>query len=135
MSISEKQLAEFRHRWDEYEDTVTRLLPRSILRGQFDLVDDLDHALFCRDLIEETFAQHPNEPALLAYRTRVLGTDADLILLRRGFFERYPLEAYRATRERAGVPRSHWWWYLDEVETALEGEAVPGSPVSEATAG
>jgi hypothetical protein len=102
--------------WQEYENMVTRVLPRFVLRQLYDLADDLDYMLFCRDEIETLFHQYPDDSRLVAYRTKILSLDVDLVLMRDEIFTRLPLKSYRAARKRNAIPRSHWWWYLDEIE-------------------
>jgi len=139
--IHPKDERRFINAWREYENMVTRVLPRFALRQLNDLAEDLDYLLFCRDEIEAVFHQYLNEPKLTTYRTRILALDVDLVLQRGELFARLPLKFYRAARKRNAVPRSQWWWYLDEIKsesrpverTAAVGTRLPLARESSAT--
>ncbi len=126
--LTAKEFRSFQMRWQEYEDMVRRILPRFIARRLYDLSDDLDHALYCRDRMEEDFARYADDPRLTPYRLQVVTLDADLLLMRAEVLARYPLKHYRATRKRNAIPRTHWWWYLDEAEEEAETKAAGTKP-------
>ncbi|MCS6859921.1 MAG: hypothetical protein NZT92_06335 [Abditibacteriales bacterium] len=114
MKMSRKEFHGFQTAWQEYELMLTRILPKFIKRGLYDLSDDLDHALFCRSEIEGDFARYPNDPKLLPYRMKVVALDGDLLLMRKEVLARLSPQYLRSYRQRNAIPRTHWWWYLDE---------------------
>jgi hypothetical protein len=120
MKINRKDFKGFLTCWKEYELMVTRTLPRFIMRGLYDLSDDLDHALFCRSMMEELFDQYPDDSKLMPYRMSIISLDADLLLTRKEVLARLSPAYCRAYRKRNNVPRSHWWWYLEEAKAETE---------------
>ncbi|NCO41593.1 MAG: hypothetical protein COZ06_28430 [Armatimonadetes bacterium CG_4_10_14_3_um_filter_66_18] len=109
--------------WQEYEAMVGRILPTFAARGLRDLGDDLDHMLICRSEVEEVLDKYPDAPELLGYRANLAGLDAELLLRRTEVVERLTEEHLARHRQRNGIPHSHWWCYLDE----LDREPRPGS--------
>jgi hypothetical protein len=109
--------------WQEYETTLTRILPRSLLRLDPDLSEEINHLLFCRDALEEDFARFPDDPKLTTYRAKMAALDAELLLRRTEILAHYPARHYRAYRKRNLIPPSHWWWYLDEIEKEAAASA------------
>jgi len=123
MKMSRKHLEKFLVQWQEYETTLTRILPRSLLRMDPDLGEEIHHLLFCRDAIEEDLARFSDDPKLTAYRAKMAALDAELLLRHAEILAHYPVRYYRAYRKRHGIPPSHWWWYLDEIEKVMGAAA------------
>jgi hypothetical protein len=121
--MSRKYFESFLVQWQEYEATLTLILPRSLLRLDPDISEEINHLLFCRDAIEEDFARFPDDPKLTAYRAKIAALDAELLLRRAEILARYPVRYYQAYRKRNGIPLSHWWWYLDEIEKKITAPA------------
>jgi hypothetical protein len=114
--MSRKYFESFLVQWQEYETTLTRILPRSLLRIDPDISEEINHLLFCRDAIEEGFTRFPDDPKLTAYRAKIAVLDTELLLRRAEILAHHPIKYYRAYRKRNHIPPSHWWWYLDEIE-------------------
>jgi hypothetical protein len=121
--MTPKEFKRFTTAWREYENMITRVLPRFAVRGLYDLAEDIDHMLFCRDEIEMIFRKYADDPRLTRYRTKILALDVDLVMMRAELFSRLPLKFYRASRKRNAIRRSHWWWYMDKLGDELAAKA------------
>jgi hypothetical protein len=129
MKMSRKHFEDFLVQWQEYETTLTRILPRSLLRMDPDISEEIHHLLFCRDAIEETLVRFSDDPKLTAYRAKMAALDAELLLRQAKILAHYPARDYRADRKRHVIPPSHWWWYLDEIEKVMSAAAKHGNMV------
>jgi hypothetical protein len=120
MKMTRKHFESFLVQWQEYETTLTRILPRSLLRMDPDISEEIQHLLFCRDAIEEDLVRFSEDPKLTAYRAKMAALDAELLLRHAEILAHYPARYYRAHRTRHSIPPSHWWWYLDEIEKVMD---------------
>lgn len=132
MKADRQEFHKFEKAWQEYDAMVTRILPRFIKDKLSDLGDDLDHMLFCRSEVEEVFDRYPEDAKLIPYRTRIVSLDALLLLMRSEVLARLSPQYFASYRRRNDISRSHWWWYLEKVDTE-PNEACADEPVSAMT--
>lgn len=96
-----------------YEVGVTFILPDSKEEWNAEASDDLDVTLYARDLIEDVLRS--NGPELVSCARRVMQLDNTLLARREVLVEAMSLEVYQRRRQGLDEPKSHWWWYLDQI--------------------
>jgi hypothetical protein len=106
-------LAEFCTELDNYRIGVMTVLPASVADWTGGESDDLDVALYARDVIEE--ALRANFAELKDYVQEVVTLDNALLSKRQVLLAAFSPEMYRQRRESLREPKSHWWWYLDQL--------------------
>jgi len=104
--------------FQNYEYVLTRIIP-----SIFTSLDDIDSAfgdelnclLHARDELEQQINENWEEEAFTPYWRRILELDMilrakrDIVLCIVPDFSRW------RKRFKSPPPRSHWWWYLDEL--------------------
>jgi hypothetical protein len=115
MKMSRKEFRHFQSCFQGWEATLMRILPRSIAIGDPDISEDIPYLLDSRSAFEEDFEQYADDPKLFPYRLKMVTLDAELLLRRNDILRSWSLRSYRNWRKRNNMPRTHWWWYLDEV--------------------
>jgi hypothetical protein len=118
MKMPRKEFKQFLQGFEEFEITLTRILPYCLRVNDPEIGEEIDGMLFNREVIEEQFEQYPDDPKLVPYRIRMLSLDVELLLRRSDILAHYPMKRYRHLRCQNNIPRAHWWWYLDEVDAA-----------------
>lgn len=106
-------LAEFRVELNNYRVGVMTILPDSVEGWRGGESDDLDITLYARDLIEDALRMGFVE--LKDYVEEVVSLDNVLLAKRAVLVAAFSPEVYRQRREKLREPKSHWWWYLDQL--------------------
>jgi hypothetical protein len=120
MKMSRKEFGHFQRCFRDWEATLTRILPRAIAIGDPDISEDIPHLLSSRSGFEEDFERYGDDPKLFPYLLKMVTLDAELLLRRNDILRSWSLRSYRSWRKRNNMPRTHWWWYLDEVREDVE---------------
>ena len=99
---------------DNYRNGVQKVIPAYLsgkLADEEAWADELALTLHSRDEVEWTFATSPS--LWQAYRTPVDELDRLLLAMKEAILARWP--NYSTFRQQFPRPRSHWWYYLDEI--------------------
>jgi len=124
MKMSRKEFRHFQSCFQGWEATLTRLLPRAIAEGDLSSIssigEDIPYLLDSRSAFEEDFEKYGDDPKLFPYRLKMVVLDAELLLRRNDILRSWSLRSYRSWRKRNNMPRTHWWWYLDEAREDVE---------------
>ena len=87
--------------------------------------------LFVRDRIQGILEQmKPDEPIPQPLYERIHTLDALLCQARHTFLMVIGQKELEYARAQQKSPRSHWWWYLDELKTPLEHDVLWGCEAS-----
>jgi hypothetical protein len=112
MTFMEQQ--DFEISLNNYRNGVQKVIPAYLtgkLADEEAWADELALTLHSRDELEWAFAA---SPALWqAFRTQVDELDRLLLAMKEAILARLP--AYATFRQQFPRPRSHWWYYLDEI--------------------
>lgn len=130
MEMSAQEFDRFQRAFFDWEATLTRILPRSLERGDPDIGEEVAHLFDSRSGFEEDFASYSDEERLVPFRIRVVPLDVELLLRRDALLANWSLSEYRSWRTRNDIPRSHWWWYLDEQPEEVAAAAIHLNEVS-----
>lgn len=111
--MTTKERAEVEQMLDEYEVTVTKILPRSYDNGDDAIVDEISHLLSVRDWLEQRkwevilagLEQQKN------LHERLARLDTELLKHRHIILNAY--ERYQEERKRLNKSPAAWWWWLD----------------------
>ena len=106
-----------------YRVGVKEIVPDTLEEALQDgeMQEEINSLLFDRGDVEEIFERYEHEYDLTLYWREVYELDRILIEKRKIIIEANP--DYFDWRERNCEPRSHWWWYLDEL-TSEELQAI-----------
>lgn len=99
---------------NNYRNGVQKVIPAYLTGKMADTeawVDELALVLHSRDELEWAFAISP--PLWEAFGTKVEELDRLLLSMKETILTRFP--AYTTFRQQFPRPRSHWWYYFDEI--------------------
>jgi len=109
---------DFHIEFENYDFGVRRIIPWTVTSP--DDIDDafsdeLDSLLYARDCLEEELQAHPDSEELAPYIDKI--KELDFILHAKRHVVLQIIANYPQWREtlKERPPRSHWWWYLDQL--------------------
>lgn len=101
-----------------YQDGVQKIIPAYLSGKMADeeaWVDELALVLRSRDELEGVFAASPS--FWQTFGPKVEELDQLLLAMKEEILARFP--AYTTFRQQFPRPRSHWWYYFDEIVSLL----------------
>jgi hypothetical protein len=99
---------------NNYRDGVQKVIPAYLtgkLADEEAWADELALTLHSRDELEWAFATSPS--LWQEHRVQVDELDRLLLAMKEAILAHWP--AYATFRQQFPRPRSHWWYYLDEI--------------------
>ena len=103
-----------------YEYGVQRIIPAAVTSPEdIDEAfgDEMDCLLFARDYLEWELEAHPDSSVYAPYLPAIRHLDNMLRAKAHVVLQIAPNFSRWRSKLKEPVPRSHWWWYLDELVT------------------
>ena len=110
--IPKKNLHDFFTSLKEYEITLTKIIPLCLKQGDEEIDMEIIHLLTCRDELQSDIELFSDEPQIVAHIAKIHELDGKLASQKKIIFSHNA--DYRGWRKRNKIPKSHWWWYMDE---------------------
>jgi hypothetical protein len=110
---------------NNYRNGVQKVIPAYLTGKMADpeaWVDELALVLHSRDELEWAFAISP--PLWETFGIKVEELDRLLLSMKETILTHFP--AYTTFRQQFPRPRSHWWYYLDEIISLPEDQTNTG---------
>lgn len=110
--IPKKNLHDFFTSLKEYEITLTKIIPLCLKQGDEEIDMEITHLLTCRDELQSDIERFSDEPQIATHIAGIHELDRKLVLQKEIIFSHNA--DYWGWRKRNNIPKSHWWWYMDE---------------------